>query len=709
MTDTTAHDAGSAHPGPGRRHDVRVTEHAATEARASADVVAALAAVAAGVVCLGVATVVALRAEGRPALWSLGEGVVTSNGVGTALAGTVLCSLAGIVLRHGRHRTLGLALAGSGLFWATDGVAEAWVALGIVSPDPLPGLTLAGWYLLRFTALLPATLALLPLLFPDARFLPGGWGRASRVSMGVMVGAAVLFALTPGTSPGSDRLPPGYDPDRGVLPALAGLADVVPTVFRVLTTVALVVPVAVVAHRYRTSTGRGRDQMRWLLWGALVTVLGIVVASVLPLGPLEDSFFFLLVLLLPVCLTVAVVDPRVVAIDELLGRTALLAVVALVLVAVDLAVVAGLTTLLGDSLEERQVVVVVLLLTVLLYGPLRQRLSLLVRRVMLGRRDRYDAVAGLASTLETADEGAGQLAAVARAVADAFGVGFVAVEVDRGGGERLVATHGARPAETRTLPISYRDVQVGRLVLPARGVRSRLTRADEQLLGDLVRQAATAARSSRLADELQESRERLVTAREEERRRIRRDLHDGLGPALGGAVFRLESARLLVDKDPAAAKEQVAATTAHLQDVVADVRRLVHDLRPPALDDLGLVGALRQQAARLEPPATVVAEDLPPLPAAVEVAAFRVASEAMTNVARHARATTCTVRLRVDDGALRVEVADDGVGIAPDSQAGVGLVSLRERAAELGGTSAVSCPVNGGTVVTVVLPLRREA
>ena len=232
--------------------------------------------------------------------------------------------------------------------------------------------------------------------------------------------------------------------------------------------------------------------------------------------------------------------------------------------------------------------ILVLLLTVLLYGPLRQRLSSVVRRLVYGDRTRpYDVVAGLASTLEQADEGSEQLAVVADAVASAFGVGYVRVEVDRPSGERLTATHGTAPAEVRTLPITYRDQEVGRVLLPARGLRSRLSRRDEQLLADLVRQAATAARTSQLADELQDSRERLVVAREEERRRIRRDLHDGLGPSLSGVVYQLESARLLVDKDPHAAKETIAGLSGHVQDVVADVRRLVHDLRPPALDDRG--------------------------------------------------------------------------------------------------------------------------
>jgi two-component system NarL family sensor kinase len=129
-------------------------------------------------------------------------------------------------------------------------------------------------------------------------------------------------------------------------------------------------------------------------------------------------------------------------------------------------------------------------------------------------------------------------------------------------------------------------------------------------------------------------------------------------------------------------------------------------LRPPALDDRGLLGAIRQQADRLEVPLAVTAPDLDGrLPAAVEVAAYRIAGEALTNVARHAGATTATLTLELTDEALLVELADDGVGIDPDRQAGVGLVSVRERAAELGGRADVTCPDGGGTVVTARLPL----
>ncbi|MFC7492852.1 MULTISPECIES: sensor histidine kinase [unclassified Nocardioides] len=649
------------------------------------------------------------RSYGEPELWSFGEGMEIGHGIGTGLVGLVLGVLSTIVLRHPGHQVIGWTLGGVGLFWALDGLAESYVRLGMVTDHALPGMSFAVWFLARFTALLPATIVVLPLLFPEGRFLRGAWGVASWVCMAVLVLVAVATTIAP-YDLATDRLPPGVDPDPTTIWALEPIADLLTGGLQALTVIGLVVPIGVVVHRYRRSRGTERDQMRWLLWGALVTATVIVVTIFLDLGALTGAVFFLCITLTPIAMTVAVVNPRVVSIEELLGRTLLLSLLAVVLVAIDFVVVAALSALLDDEMAQSQVVLLVLLTTVLLYGPVRQRLSSGVRRYFFGdRANPYDVVAGLASTLESTDEGAEQLAAVARSVASAFGVGYVSVEVDRSNGERLIATSGTPPEQIRTLPITYRGADVGRLVLPARGLRSQLSRRDEELLGDLVRQAATAARTSRLADELQESRERLVTAREEERRRIRRDLHDGLGPALSGAVFQLESARLLVDREPESAKAQVDGVRAHLQEVVADVRRLVHDLRPPALDDRGLVGALRQQGEQLEPAATVEADELGPLPAAVEVAAYRIASEAMTNVARHARATRCTVRLEVVDAALLVEVADDGVGIDPTAQAGVGLVGLRERAAELGGRSEVTCPPTGGTVVRAWLPLRESA
>jgi signal transduction histidine kinase len=215
----------------------------------------------------------------------------------------------------------------------------------------------------------------------------------------------------------------------------------------------------------------------------------------------------------------------------------------------------------------------------------------------------------------------------------------------------------------------------------------------------------------RLTNDLQRSRERLVTAREEERRRLRRDLHDGLGPALGSLTLQLDLVRTLLTQDLAAADTLLVELKGQVQTSLADIRRLVYALRPPTLDELGLLSALREQVTHYRQAGLSITlnapERLPPLPAAVEVALYRIAQEALTNMVRHAQASTCVVSLRVERDAC-LEIGDDGQGLPADFRAGVGLTSMRERAAELGGTCLIEPGATGGTRVLVRLPLLKE-
>ena len=644
---------------------------------------------------------------------SSGPGRELASGFGSPYAGIglVFGVCCWVVLRHDPRQGIGWAFGWVGVLWGSDGLAQSYVRFAVRQDEVLAWANAALWVLNRFGAVLPASVAVLLLIFPTGRFLEGRWGTAGKAALSLMFLGALLVVVAPAENRASDvQLPAGVDLDAGALPMPSAFVDVALPCTIAATVLGILVSMASVVVRYRRAAGVERDRMRWLAWSVLVLALVLGLSTFSDLTAARDASILVMASLPPVAMTVGIVRPELVPVLDLLNATTVLALLSVVLVAVDLAAVALLDAALGDSLQQRQVVLAVLVLTAVLYGPLRQRLSAVVRRLAYGERDRpYDVVAGLASTLEEAEEGAGQLAAVTEAVAAAFGVRYVRVEVDRPSGERIIATRGEAPAEVRTLPITYRDQEVGRIVLPVRGLRSRLSRRDERLLADLVRQAATAARTSQLADELQDSRERLVVAREEERRRIRRDLHDGLGPSLSGVVYQLESARLLVDKDPDAAKRTIERLSGHVQDVVADVRRLVHDLRPPALDDRGLVGALSQQAEQITssggPTVRVEASVLDQLPAAVEVAAYRIVGEALTNVTRHAHATSATLRLVSAMDQLLVEVTDDGTGISPEAQAGVGLVSLRERAAELGGRCEVLCPAGGGTVVRAWLPL----
>jgi signal transduction histidine kinase len=259
------------------------------------------------------------------------------------------------------------------------------------------------------------------------------------------------------------------------------------------------------------------------------------------------------------------------------------------------------------------------------------------------------------------------------------------------------------------LPLVHQGEVVGRLLVEGRDRRAMAPR-DLRLLGELARPAGAAVSAAALADALSDSRTRLVQAREEERRRLRRDLHDGVGPTLAGVALGLDLVVARMDDDPAAARAMLGELKGETAGAVDDVRRLVNDLRPPALDELGLVQALRQQTDRLalRSPGLEIRVDsdpvLPPLSAATEVAAYRIAVEAVTNSVRHAGARLCHVRV-VADGALRLEVVDDGSGIADGTPAGVGLAAMRERAAEVGGSCTVAPADDRGTRVLAVLPL----
>jgi signal transduction histidine kinase len=264
------------------------------------------------------------------------------------------------------------------------------------------------------------------------------------------------------------------------------------------------------------------------------------------------------------------------------------------------------------------------------------------------------------------------------------------------------------------VPLQFRGEVVGTLTLLPRAPGEAFSPRDLHLVDELARQAGAAVFAVRATMDLQHAHERLVTAGQEERRRLRRELHDVLGPSLAAMSMDLEVASALAPEDTARSTALLDDVRSALGETLVLVRRLAYGLYPPVLDQLGLPAALREHATtQLEAHGVVVQLDLPErlerLPAAAEVAAFHIATEAMTNVRRHSGARRCRLRLAVDDGAVEVEVADDGRGLDASTRAGVGLSSMQERAAELGGRCRVEPVAPSGTRVLARLPLTREA
>jgi signal transduction histidine kinase len=333
-----------------------------------------------------------------------------------------------------------------------------------------------------------------------------------------------------------------------------------------------------------------------------------------------------------------------------------------------------------------------------------------VNRLMYGERDDpYTVLSRLSQQLKMTLAPTAVLPSIAEAIALTLKLPYVALALKQGNRLEIAAAYGLPAGDPMRLPLVYQAETVGQLVVAPRTPGESFTPAERQLLEDIALQAGVAAHAVRLTADLQRARERLVTAREEERRRLRRDLHDGLGPQLASMTLTVAAARELLRQDGDAADVLLQELAGHTQAAIADIRRLVYALRPPALDDLGLAPALREQAAQYSQSGLQIRIDapdrLPPLPAAVEVAAYRIVLEALTNVVRHAHARTCTISITLTPGdALDVEIRDDGLGLPVGGRAGVGLTSMRERAAELGGICVIESAPGGGTRVHTRLP-----
>ncbi|MEX2293528.1 MAG: sensor histidine kinase [Acidimicrobiales bacterium] len=347
-------------------------------------------------------------------------------------------------------------------------------------------------------------------------------------------------------------------------------------------------------------------------------------------------------------------------------------------------------------------------------GLVRDRLNRWLARRLFGTRDDpFGVVRALGSSIEGAPASEHALQTVTDTLCAQLRLPFARAELLVDDEPSTVAITGTPTDDAERFPLSHQGVMLGELVIGRRAPGEPLTGGERDIVSTLARQAGVLAHNVTLVEALRRSRLVLVNAREEERRRIRADLHDGLGPTLATVAMGLEATARRLDGEPEL-ESLLQDLERELQGAIQDVRALVYELRPAALDDLGLVSAVReyartlaQRSAATSHPLDVVIdapEAIGPLPAAVEVAAYRVALEALTNVARHAEATHCAVRLSADDG-LALTVEDDGIGLRADNTPGIGLASMRERVAELEGRFHVGSRPGRGTIVSAWFPV----
>jgi signal transduction histidine kinase len=632
------------------------------------------------------------------------------------------------------HNPVGWICLADGFLLMLLGLFDYYSEYGLARPGSVPfPAAIAGLSLWLWVPTVGLLVIYLVLLFPDGKLLSRRWRHLAWLSGAVIALLSVAEGLAPGpiADLGGVRNPFGLEGQ----PWVADAANAILVLFLVC----ILASASSLILRYRRSAGEVRQQIKWIAFAASFSGLGFVSAMVSGLivlvlapetwgsgsdPPLWFELLFSVVLLsfggVPVAVGIAVLRYRLYDIDLLINRTLVYGALTASVVGIYVLVVGYLGALFQTGGGNLLVSLLATGLVAVLFAPLRDRLQRAVDRLMYGERDDpYAAVSRLGERLEGTLAPEAVLPAIVETVREALKLPYAAIALPQYGNDfKVVATSGEEPPDdSLVLPLSYGGESVGELLLAPRAPGEGFSAADRRLLDGLARHAGVAVHGVRVMADLQRSRERLVLAREEERRRLRRDLHDELAPTLAALGLSAATVGELITTDPKEAAFANEKLRGAIRGTVSDIRRLVYDLRPPALDELGLVEAVRERASRYGVGdegfrATVEAPDeLPPLPAAVEVAAYRIVQEALMNVSRHARASSCSVRLSCPNvHSLEIEVADDGVGLPDTPEGGVGLHSMRERAAELGGTCEIGNAssdgaASPGTRVLARLPL----
>jgi two-component system, NarL family, sensor kinase len=611
---------------------------------------------------------------------SLDAFVVTNAAIGLSFG---VCGA--ILAWHRPHNPIGWLFAAGGIAQATSAVAAPLLAVLHDADAPIAAqrlvITIFSWsWPWSIGLFLPLAL----LLFPDGRPLSRGW---RWVVIAVIV-TAPLFALQMGTGPDA---PPGYPIGYLTIPFYDRLQPLW-TLTELRGLASLVLALVALFVRYRRGTETQRRQLLWLLLALLVVLIGAVPWTFVSGTSVAVLFTFPLI---PVAVTVAIIRHQLLDI-----RLAVSRLLAWVLLSLGVVVAYGVLVALLDQFISEQLgrSAIATVLLVLLAAPVLPRLQKLVERAVYGDRNNPALVVSrVGEQLVTPDAG---LIGVVAAIREALRLPYVAV-VHNG---MILAADGEPTTKLHSWTLTYDGRPVGDLQCGLRRGERRLGDSDARALDMLAAPVAAALHATLLSAELQASRLRILSTQEEERHRLRRELHDGLGPTLTGIAFGADAAANLIATDPEQANALLTSLRRDTRAALADVRRLVDDLRPRALDELGLVGALQQRVEQLAwradgKPVDVkldVPAQLPQLPAAVEVATYRVATEALTNVVRHSKASKAVVRVSFADQ-LEVSVTDDG---PPNGRwsPGVGLTAMRERVTELGGAFEAGPTDTGGSV-----------
>lgn len=642
-------------------------------------------------------------------------------------ASIVLIAAAGCVLALARpDNRVGWIMVAAATAWGVgEGMFDLAVRGIVAAPGTVPG---AGWLAIGGSAVRAvgwgAAVVAVPVFFPNGH-LPGPrWRWLGWTLAGSLVATFFGVALDPHAQ-NFELQAAGWHSPLHLPGAAASLANLLGTLSLPLLAATVMGSVTGMVVRWRRGSTALRRQ---LLTFAIAAALPVIVIPTAFGSGWPTWLFAASALPLPIAIAAAILTGGVFDLATVANRSLVWGALAASIVAIYALIIIGVGVML-DATDARWLPWLGTAVVAVSFAPLRTALAQAADRVTYGQwRRPYAVLAGLSPRIAAASSADLLLADVVTELHYTLGLREAALRDAAGAVVAGSVVAGGNGQSHTVVPLMAYGQRTGDLLYtePATPLRP----ADRRVLEDLAAQLALLLHARALTEDVRRARERLVLAREEERRRLRRDLHDGLGPALAGLMLKVENAWALVPMEPETAVEDLHAIRDDIQAAVADVRRLVEGLRPPAVDDLGLGPAVRHAVLDLTTPAGIgadvdVADPLPDVPAAVEVALYRIISEAVTNVVRRSGAASCRVAILVLDHAIVAEVSDDGGGFSAvepggphgegrlrddgtarrDGHAGgYGLISMRERAEELGGSLAIHSD-SSGTTITATLPL----
>jgi len=676
-----------------------------------------------GFVVLLAALDLALSAVDKTGAMFIGDLPLTAMTLGMGTAGALVAS-------RRTSNSIGWLLLGIG---ASSGIAslakEYAIHTLITDPGSLPGGAWAAWAA-NWVAIVALGLLLtfLPLLFPDGRLPSRRWRPIAWFSGGLLAIGAVAMALVPGpfaqAGGPADRLP-GRNP-VGVEAAGAALTLLLRGTEPIFVVLAVVAASSLIL-RFRRSGREERQQIKWFAFAAAVLAATVFLNGILEMVGMQDQWIstasgILAFSAIPVSLGIAIFRYRLYDIDLVIAKTVVLGALAAFITAVYVAVVVGLGNLIGTRGEPNVALsILATALVAVAFQPVRERVQRLANRVVYGRRATpYEVLSAFAARMGGTFASEELLPRMARALAE--GTGASSAEVWLNVGEKLHRAvawpEEAEPTETipvvgselpafegatRAVPVAHQGELLGALAL-VKPPGEPLAPAEDKLLADLASQAGLVLRNIRLIQELKASRQRLVTARDAERRRLERDIHDGAQQRLVtlSLAVRMARAQLGPEAQPGLAKG-VDEAADELKLTLSELRDLARGIHPAILTEEGLGPALVSLAERSPVPVTLARVPDGRFVPEVEVTAYYVVSEALTNAAKYARASAIIVSAARADGRLVVEVADDGVGGA-DAAKGSGLRGLADRVAAVDGRLMVESSAGHGTRVLAEMP-----